>query len=290
MKKKTAAFVMAALMCVTATGCAKEEETVSPNADVIEATSAVKSYTGMTELGFSAVSGDTKISMGTEGEIALQDEPFFADLNVDIYTQEGENDPDITNTRMILETKDDINTVYLFSDEKWYKETVEADDFRTAASQYDVMENGLLLLEYSPNIQKFGTDTLNGQEVSVYEGTIPQISLSDVMELMGVTSLVGTNIGAKYYANCSDLPVTVWVDSENVIVGYKMDVTEVVQNLFNELYSENNITDESQMIKFETYTTKATVISYNDNVDNVVPDEALSAETVESSEDLTDIQ
>lgn len=286
MKKKYAAAILAALMCVSASGCAKDEA-VSPNADVIEATSAVKSYNGSTELGFTAVSGETKISMGTEGEIALQDEPFFADLNVDIYTQEGEDEPEITNTRMILETKDDINTVYLFSDDKWYKEKVDADDFRTAASQYDVMANGLIIMEYSPNIQKFGTDTLNGQEVSVYEGTIPQTALPDVLKLTGATSLVGTNIGASYYKNCSDLPVTVWVDSENVIVGYEMDITEVVQNLFDELYAENNITDESQMIKFETYTTKATVVSYNDNVDNVIPDEALSAEEVASGEDLT---
>ena len=68
--------------------------------------------------------------------------------------------------------------------------------------------------------------------------------MPELLEDTGSLALVGTNIGSKYFTECEDLPVTVWVDGNNVILGYEIDLTEVVQNLFYALYDENNITEE----------------------------------------------
>ena len=104
--------------------------------------------------------------------------------------------------------------------------------------------------------------------------------MPELLEDTGSLALVGTNIGSKYFTECEDLPVTVWVDGNNVILGYEIDLTEVVQNLFYALYDENNITEEESMIKFDSYTAKGTVLSYNENIDTTIPADALNAAEV----------
>lgn len=70
---------------------------------------------------------------------------------------------------MILNTQEDVNTVYLQHNNEWQKEVVEAENFRKAASQYDVMENAKLIMEASKNIQPFGTEQYNGVTADKYE-------------------------------------------------------------------------------------------------------------------------
>ena len=276
MKRITKISVAALSAVLLITGCSKSES-VSPNADIIQATSAVKNYSGITDINFSALSEGKNISMGTTGEISLQNFPFFADINLNIYSEVDGEDPEITDSRMLLETKDSINTVYLFHNDEWQKETVESDKFRTAASQYDVIETVKLIMESSANMQKSDSDELNGVTVDRYEGTILKDMLTDFMKQTGMLSLIGTNIGKTYYKDCEDPSVKVWVNSEGVAIGYEMELTDVVQCLFKALYAENNITDESAIIQFDSYIAKGTVTSYDEGINSIVPDEAIAA-------------
>ena len=281
--KKTLLTAAAAFIALAAVSGCSSEETPSANAGILDATAAVESCTGVTEINMTASSDGNKISMGTTGNISLKAEPFFADMDVNITANDSVNAPVETNTRLILEQKDETNTVYLLDENgEWLKEVVDTEDFRVAASQYDVMENGSTFMSSASNMQVTGTETVNGRQVSVYEGTIPRAILSDVLEITGSTALVGTNIGPAYYEECEDLPVKIWVDEADVIVGYEADLTDTVQSLFNKLYEENDITDPSMVIQIESYTAGGTVDDYNCDIDTSLPQEALSAQEVNS--------
>lgn len=281
MKRILSISVIALAALFTVTGCSAKDEATA-NADVIEATSNVDSYTGETELYFTAHLEGKEIMMGTDGKISLKSEPFFADIDLSIFSSDGDGNEETTNSRMILNTNEDVNTVYLFHNDEWQKETVEAEDFRKAASQYDVMENAKLIMETSENIQPFGTEEYNGVSADKYEGTIQKEDMPELLEEIGSLSLVGTNIGARYFNDCDELPVTVWVNGDDVILGYEIDLTEVVQNLFDALYDENDITLEEYMIKFDSYIAKGTVLDYNEGIDTTIPDEAINANEVNS--------
>ena len=281
--KKTLLTAAAAFITLAAVSGCSSEETPSANAGILDATAAVESFTGVTEINMTASSDGNKISMGTTGNISLKAEPFFADMDVNITANYSVNAPVETNTRLILEQKDETNTVYLLDENgEWLKEVIDTEDFRVAASQYDVMENGSTFMSSASNMQVTGTETVNGRQVSVYEGTIPRAILSDFLEITGSTALVGTNIGPAYYEECEDLPVKIWVDEADVIVGYEVDLTDTVQSLFNKLYEENDITDPSMVIQIESYTAGGTVDDYNCDIDTALPQEALSAQEVNS--------
>lgn len=285
MKKlmKIAAFTTACAMLIS--GCSAPTQSTD-NSAVLDATDAVKTYSGTTEIEFTAVSEGTEISMGTKGDIDIQDEPFFADIDLNIHS-EGDDELQNTSSRLLLQDKDGEKTVYLYHEGEWNQEKVEADDFRVAASQYDVLETAKLIMEASANIQKFGTEEYNGVTADKYEGTVSVGLLPDLLEETGTLALVGTNIGARYYKYCEDMSVVMWVDSNGVILGYEIDLTDIVQNLFKALYEENNITDESAMIKFESYTAKGTVSDYNNKIDTEIPEEALNAPLVEADSETS---
>ena len=279
MKKLLLVSIAILISLFSMSGCSPAANSTD-NTDVIEAVSDIESYKGETELYFTAHADGKEIAMGTTGKINLKSEPFFADIDLSISSKQDEADEVITTSRMILNTQEDVNTVYLQHNNEWQKEVVEAENFRKAASQYDVMENAKLIMEASKNIQPFGTEQYNGVTADKYEGTITKSAMPELLEDTGSLALVGTNIGSKYFTECEDLPVTVWVDGNNVILGYEIDLTEVVQNLFYALYDENNITEEESMIKFDSYTAKGTVLSYNENIDTTIPADALNAAEV----------
>ena len=70
MKKlmKIAAFTTACAMLIS--GCSAPTQSTD-NSAVLDATDAVKTYSGTTEIEFTAVSEGTEISMGTKGDIDI---------------------------------------------------------------------------------------------------------------------------------------------------------------------------------------------------------------------------
>ena len=279
MKKFGKLLTAAIALTMLVSGCAEKSTVPEANVPIIEATEAIKSYKGTTDLSFTAVSGGSKISMKSVSEIALNEEPFFADiiLNTSSY---GVEEVQNTNSRMILSSEEGTDTVYLLHDGEWNKEVVQPKNFRLGAYQYDVAETAILLMEKSPNFQSFGEEDYNGVKAQKYEGTIPLTSLPDLFKMTGSLSLVGTDIGDSYYGKCSDQFVTLWVDSNNVIIGYEMDLTDVVTKLFEKLYSENNITDEAAMIKFESYIAKGTISEYDTEIYTELPEGAVNAKDI----------
>lgn len=274
--KLLAAFVVISML---AAGCAPKTEVSTENTKIIDATEAIETYKGKTELSFTANSGETEISMGSLAEISLKENPFFADIYLNVHSS-GNDEINNSDSRMLLSSQDDSKTVYLLHNNEWNKESVEAKDLRPAAYQYDVVETAILLMESSSNLQKFTTEEYNGVMADKYEGTIPLKLLPNLFKSIGSLELIGTNIGATYFNKCNDQPITIWVDENGVAIGYEMDLTPIVQELFKALYKENNVTDESDMINFSSYIAKGTVSEYNKEIITTIPEEAINSHDV----------
>ena len=122
-----------------------------------------------------------------------------------------------------------------------------------------------------------GSEQYNGMDVDRFEGTIPADMLSDVMETSGAIGLIGTSIDASYYKNTADQKVSIFVNEEGVIVGYSLDLTDLVSSLLSVLYETNGISDDQQIITANKYMCEGTVTEYNKGVDTTLSDDAQNA-------------
>ena len=222
--------------------------------------------------------GDDEITVDLMRDMSLIVEPFFADINEKSSICYSENEPEVKTARLVVDSTDSADMVYLYDNDKWLKESVTVEDLRNEVSKCDVIESGIMLMKSAYDIQKLGSEEINGEKADVYEGLIPNVMISDVLDITGAAYKFKTDWDSSYYENSGDLPVTLWVNSENIIIGYELDITNVMQNIVDRFYEENDLSDTYEDIKFESFKAKGTVSEYNNKIDRVIPEEALNAD------------
>lgn len=274
---KTLAIVFALVITASLSGCSSKNDT-SYFYDVVDATSAVQSYEGVTEVNIKGFYGDNEITVNLMRDMSLIVEPFFADINEKSSICYCENEPEVKTARLVVDSTDSADMVYLYDNDKWLKESVTVEDLRNEVSKCDVIESGIMLMKSAYDIQKLGSEEINGEKADVYEGLIPNVMISDVLEITGAAYKFKTDWDSSYYENSGDLPVTLWVNSENIIIGYELDITNVMQNIVDRFYEENDLSDTYEDIKFESFKAKGTVSEYNNEIERTVPKEALNAD------------
>lgn len=274
---KTLAIVFALVITAALSGCSSKKDT-SYFYDVVDATSAVQSYEGITEVNIKGFYGDDEITVNLMRDMSLIVEPFFADINEKSSICYSENEPEVKTARLVVDSTDSADMVYLYDNDKWLKESVTVEDLRNEVSKCDVIESGIMLMKSAYDIQKLGSEEINGEKADVYEGLIPNVMISDVLDITGAAYKFKTDWDSSYYENSGDLPVTLWVNSENIIIGYELDITNVMQNIVDKFYAENDLSDTYEDIKFESFKAKGTVSEYNNEIERTVPEEALNAD------------
>ncbi len=272
--KKISAILTSALLVFAAAGCSSDSNTV---ADIVSKTEALENYKGSvtlsTELNYQGNATELKM----ESLLDYNKEPFFAHTSITTSTKEGEGAENSYTSDMYLQTVDGVNTAYAGYNGVWYKQQVETDDFTYSVSQYNPVENGLLFIKSASGLQNMGSEQYNGMDVDRFEGTIPADMLSDVMETSGAIGLIGTSIDASYYKNVADQKVSIFVNEEGIIVGYSLDLTDLVSSLLSVLYETNGISDDQQIITANKYMCEGTVTEYNKGVDTTLSDDAQNA-------------
>ena len=274
---KTLAIVFALVITAALSGCSSKKDT-SYFYDVVDATSAVQSYEGITEVNIKGFYGDDEITVNLMRDMSLIVEPFFADINEKSSICYSENEPEVKTARLVVDSTDSADMVYLYDNDKWLKESVTVEDLRNEVSKCDVIESGIMLMKSAYDIQKLGSEEINGEKADVYEGLIPNVMIADVLDITGAAYKFKTDWDSSYYENSGDLPVTLWVNSENIIIGYELDITNVMQNIVDRFYAENDLSDTYEDIKFESFKAKGTVSEYNNEIDRAIPEEALNAD------------
>ena len=274
---KTLAIVFALVITAALSGCSSKNDT-SYFYDVVDATSAVQSYEGITEVNIKGCYGDDEITVNLMRDMSLIVEPFFADINEKSSIRYSENEPEVKTARLVVDSTDSADMVYLYDNDKWLKESVTVEDLRNEVSKCDVIESGIMLMKSAYDIQKLGSEEINGEKADVYEGLIPNVMIADVLDITGAAYKFKTDWDSSYYEDSGDLPVTLWVNSENIIIGYELDITNVMQNIVDRFYEENDLSDTYEDIKFESFKAKGTVSEYNNEIERIVPEEALNAD------------
>lgn len=274
---KTLAIVFALVITAALSGCSSKKDT-SYFYDVVDATSAVQSYEGITEVNIKGFYGDDEITVNLMRDMSLIVEPFFADINEKSSICYSENEPEVKTARLVVDSTDSADMVYLYDNDKWLKESVTVEDLRNEVSKCDVIESGIMLMKSAYDIQKLGSEEINGEKADVYEGLIPNVMIADVLDITGAAYKFKTDWDSSYYENSGDLPVTLWVNSENIIIGYELDITNVMQNIVDRFYEENDLSDTYEDIKFESFKAKGTVSEYNNEIERAIPEEALNAD------------
>lgn len=274
---KTLAIVFALVITAALSGCSSKKDT-SYFYYVVDATSAVQSYEGVTEVNIKGFYGDDEITVNLMRDMSLIVEPFFADINEKSSIRYSENEPEVKTARLVVDSTDSADMVYLYDNDKWLKESVTVEDLRNEVSKCDVIESGIMLMKSAYDIQKLGSEEINGEKADVYEGLIPNVMIADVLDITGAAYKFKTDWDSSYYEDSGDLPVTLWVNSENIIIGYELDITNVMQNIVDRFYEENDLSDTYEDIKFESFKAKGTVSEYNNEIDRAIPEEALNAD------------
>lgn len=279
--KKISALFISVLMLLSFTGCSSNE-TVDK---IISRTSKLGTYSGKVSMDAELNMQGNNVICGMKSGITVQTDPFFAKLNVITST----NDPNIVGefeSDMYLKTEDGVNTVYVGYNDEWYKQIINSDDFKYSVSQYNPVDNAVLFMQAATRVTNVETEQFNGYTANRYEGFIPKDLLCDLMQTTGTISMIGEGIDSSYYENVEDQPITIWVnDEDGVIVGYELNLTDLVNNLFSTLNDKNGVTDENQRLKADSYLCKAVITDYNIEVDTDLPDNVQnSALIVEETE------
>lgn len=271
-KKITALFASAVLL-VSFAGCSTGETT----AQIISNTSKLGSYSGKVDLNADVSMQDSELKYGMSSDISVKTEPFFAEVNITTSS----NDPSLGGeyqSKMYLTTNDGVNTAYVGYNGEWNKQIIKADSFKYAVSQYNPVDNAVLFMQASTNLSNVGTEQFNGYTADKYEGTIAKGLIHDLMESTGAISLIGQNIDTSYYENAEDIPVTIWVNEEDgIIVGYKLDLTNLVNHLFEKLNESKTTTGDNQTLTAVSYLCEAVITDYNNEINTTLPEEALNA-------------
>lgn len=284
---KAVVFILTAVT-LSVSGCSPKDDT-SYFYDVVDATSAIETYEGFTETEIEGYYGDDEISVNAVRDISLRDEPFFADVNESV-SFDSKDESLTQDTRMILDSEDGTDMGYLYRDGQWVKEKLDVEDLRTEISKCDALESGLMLMKASTNIQELGSSEINGEEVTVYEGIIPEIMIPDVLDITGAAFRFKTDWDQSYYENIGDLHVTMFVNSDDIVIGYELDITDIMQNIVDVFYEENDIGDSYEDIRFESFKAKGIVNTYDMEIDDTIPQEALTADEITANDDIMENQ
>lgn len=283
--KNISLIAASAILAASLVGCASSTDTAE---SIVKKTEALENYTGTVIISTDLSYQDEESNFKMESTLYYNEDPFFAHTSIKTSTQERENAENSYTSDMYLQTVDGVNTVYAGYNGEWYKQEIDSENFAYSVSQYNPVENGLLFIKAASGLQNMGSEQYNGMDVDRFEGTIPADMLADVMESSGAIGLVGTGIDSSYFSDAQPQAISIYVNEEGVIVGYSMDLTDLVSSLFTALYEANGIAEEDQLLTVNKYICEGTVTEYNQGIDSTLPDEALNATELTAVSDTTE--
>ena len=281
MRKEVNVVMLATILFITSFGCSKKElsdvDAINEFAtSVIYATSLVDNYECVTNINCKVILPDDELSMGSKNDMKYQKEPFYADVTT--YRYDTDKNAEAESSRLVMEINNGQRKDYLFYNDEWCQEYNDANDFSDTIAWVDVIANGLIFFKSCANLELVEKDDdYHGIIADKYDGTVSKDLLEPLMNSTGSTQLLGINITGEYFESASNQPISIWIDKNNVIAGYEMDLRELSQGIFETVDKQNGISSENSIFRFEYYKVEAYVTSYDKGIDTTVPVEALSS-------------
>ncbi len=223
-------------------------------------------------------SGET-LTAATTTETTTFAQPFKMRLEMTMDMVAAGQSSSVTSM-MYMEEGEDGYLLYIGDGTEWSRQTVEME----AMEQYDSINAVSLYLESMAEMEITGTEEVNGEEAYKIEGIIDADCINAVLTNSGALSSLGDFEGMEetftdLYKDLGNLPITVWVSTGATYpLRYQMDMSEVLQNLMNNLRASLSAEDtelaSSLNFTIETYTVDATMSNFDAAGNFEIPDEA----------------
>ncbi len=189
-----------------------------------------------------------------------------------IMTTEMEIAGQTTSTPMefYIVEEDENYVMHMSSGDTWIKQSISKDEFE----QYDNTENMLLYMDSGVDMEITGTETINGEEAIIIEGTIDLSKMDEILAATGALDSLGT--GSDIDTSGLDLgvmPITVWISAETAYpLGYQMDMSELMTGIMAALYSSEEMAGLELDFSVEEYLIDCTLANINNATDFDIPE------------------
>ena len=245
--KRIAGLICAASMAFALTACGGSEDIAKVLTDAETKATAAGSMEGdmVMDMSISVSAGE-----GTEPQtmdtamnmhfVAFSD-PMKVKASVDmsdLLGQTGGEPGELTVDTYVVE-KDGMYYVYNNTGGTWTTDTLELGEL----GQLNPQDNLQMYIDNASSFKKLGEETLDsGAKAVKYSGVITSESLDKVMAASGMAAnmdQMGMDIDWEaLYTEMGDMPVSIWIDEAGYPVRYEMDMTQMMNTVFNRVMEQ----------------------------------------------------
>lgn len=156
----------------------------------------------------------------------------------------------------------------------WSGQTMALEDLQ----EYNAQTTMDLYLAAGADFEEAGTESVNGNEATRYDGVVKGDDIKDVMKASGVMDQfteMGMDMSSaeSVMSDLGDLPISIWIEKDSGLpVRYTMDMTAIMQSMMEKMGDLAGAAFSIDKIAIDM------TLSNIDSVEEiVVPDEVLNA-------------
>lgn len=197
-------------------------------------------------------------------------------LKMDMTIDMGEQLGGTQMMQFYADETDGNMTMYMNMMGSWYKQNVPEEQL----AQYDTKENLSTYLDNSTGFTEAGTEQVNGEDATKYDGVITGSQMNEVLKASGALDdlepmLAGTDLDAStIYEDLPDITMSIWVNAEQYPVKYEMDMTAMMQGLMDKVMAT---AQQEQALTVDAMKISMTNKNFNNAADFEIPEEAKNA-------------
>lgn len=281
-KKLVSLFViMAMIFCMAACGNSNSNEgdstALTPEEIVKAAENNMRKATSLESdmtMDMAMTSQGQTVNMKTNMNMISFSEPMK--LKMDMTIDMGEQLGGVQTMQFYADETEGNMTMYMNMMGTWYKQAVPEEQL----AQYDAKQNLSTYLDSSTGFTESGTEQVNGEDATKYDGVITGSQMNEVLKASGALDdlepmLAGTDLDAStIYEDLPDIDMSIWVNEEQYPVKYEMDMTAMMQGLMEKIMTTSQ---QEQQVTVDAMKISMTNKNFNNAADFEIPEEAKNA-------------
>lgn len=293
--KPAAALGAAVLLTLSLAACSggNADETVAAALEKVKGASSVDAEI---EMAAEYTTDDQNLSVTNRMTLTTFQDPLKIKAEVSLDMATGGDTYNQTITMYARKEGEDL-VQYATDGSYWAKQTTTQDVLDT----YNAGDTLAGYVAGASGFRKDGTETVNGAEAVKYTGSVSGQPLVDILETNGYLSSISSmseDQQSKIKANLVNMPaatITVWVDQAGYLVQMEMDMMEVVNNMEANIdetlgHPSTTTTDDETTNQLVSSVIRLTCSNFDAATDFEIPDEALEAEDLTTSQDTDGTQ
>ena len=242
--KKFAIVLLAMAMLVSLCACGSGQDANATPAEVIKA--AQEKMAEVTSMSYDMI---MDMEMGIAEQSFVMNTTATADQIVEPLQMKMEMSMNMgelgtTATTMYIAQEDGKFMCYMGMDDGtgnmiWQKQ--EMTDVDEIMAQYDGKESMDVYISSAEGFVENGSEEINGEEATRYDGTISKDAMNEALETSGALSQF-SSLGlsedalASMINDLGEMPISIWIGTDSGLpVKYDMDMTTVMQNLMTNM-------------------------------------------------------